>query len=92
MADQAELFDPIALLEALERAHLNYVVIGAFARVVRGTGEVTDGLDVTPSMREDNASRLQKALTDLQAVRVDGKPLDLSNRPRPRDRAANARR
>ena len=80
MADQAEPFDPFAILEALERARLNYVVIGAFARVVRGSGEVTDGLDVAPSMREDNASRLQKALIDLQALRVDGKPLDLSDR------------
>ena len=70
MADQGESFDPIALLEALERAHLNYVVIGAFARVVRGSGELTEGLDVTPSMREDNTSRLQKALIDLQAVRA----------------------
>jgi hypothetical protein len=78
VADQAEAFDPISLLEALECARVNLVVIGAFARVARGTGEVTDGLDVIPSLREDNASRLQKALAELQAVRVDGKPLDLS--------------
>jgi hypothetical protein len=83
VADQAEQFDPIAILEALERADVNYVVIGAFARVARGSGEVTEGLDVTPSMREDNASRLQRALTDLRAVRVDGEFLDLSKRPGP---------
>ena len=29
-------------------------------------------------MREDNLSRLEKALADLDARRVDGKPLDLS--------------
>jgi hypothetical protein len=47
--------------------------------VIHGTGEVTHGLDVTPSMREDNLARLQKALDDLQASRRDGKPLNLAD-------------
>jgi len=29
-------------------------------------------MDVTPSMREDNLARLEHALTDLEARRVDG--------------------
>jgi hypothetical protein len=40
---------------------VSFVVIGAFARVIHGTGELTDGIDITPSLREDNLSRLEKA-------------------------------
>jgi hypothetical protein len=79
VAKRASAFDPYELLGALKNANVNFVVIGAFARVIHGTGEVTDGLDITPSMREDNVSRLKKALDDLEAVRVDGRPLDLSD-------------
>ena len=67
----------------LQRQGVSFVVIGAFARVVQGTRELTDNLDITPSMREDNLSRLVRALEDLQARRVDGKPLDLRKPDRP---------
>jgi hypothetical protein len=78
VANRAPSFDPYELLRVLQARHVSSVVIGAFARVVHGTAEVTDGLDITPSMREDNLARLQKALDDLEAGRVDGKPLDLT--------------
>ncbi len=78
MADRASAFDPYTLLAALQARGVSFVVIGAFARVIHGTGEVTDGLDVTPSMREENLSRLAKALEDLDARRTDGKELDLA--------------
>jgi len=77
------MFDPYELLGALQRRHVNFVVIGAFARVIHGTGEVTEGIDITPSMREDNVSRLEKALADLDASRVDGKPLDVADTREP---------
>jgi hypothetical protein len=76
VADQASSFDPYALLAALQARGVSFVVIGAFARVIHGTGELTDGLDVTPSMREENLSRLAKALDDLDARRRDRKQLD----------------
>ena len=38
-------FDPYATLEALEGRRVAYVLIGAFARVVQGTEELTRGLD-----------------------------------------------
>ena len=79
MADRGSPFDPYALLAALQARRVSFVVIGAFARVIRGTGEVTEGLDITPSRRQDNVSRLQKALSDLRAERVDGKPLDIGS-------------
>lgn len=78
MAERASaVFDPNELLAALQARTVSFVVIGAFARVIHGTGELTDGLDITPSMREENLARLAKALADLDAHRVDGKKLDL---------------
>jgi hypothetical protein len=60
-------FDPYALLEALERERASYVVIGAFARVVHGSAETTRGLDVVPSLRDENLRRVGRALDDLDA-------------------------
>lgn len=79
MANRASSFDPYELLGVLQQRHVSFVVVGAFARVIHGTGEVTGGLDVTPSMRDDNLARLQKALADLEAARDDGKPLDFAD-------------
>jgi len=70
-------FDPYATLEALEGRGVAYVLIGAFARVVQGTEELTRGLDLAPSLHGDNLKRLALALNDLEAVRVDGQPIAL---------------
>jgi hypothetical protein len=79
VAEPAPAFDPYELLAALQDRRVSFVVIGAFARVIHGTAEVTDGLDIAPSMRRDNVSRLARALGDLEAERADGKPLELEN-------------
>jgi len=71
------VLDPYELLGALQARSVSFVVIGAFARVVHGTRELTDGVDITPSTREENLARLEKALEDLDARRADGRPLDL---------------
>ena len=60
-------FDPYALLAALDRERVSYVVVGGFARVVHGSGETTAGLDVAPSLREENLRRLGRALEQLEA-------------------------
>jgi hypothetical protein len=70
------VFDPYELLGALQGRNVAFVVIGAFARVVRGTRELTKGVDITPAMREGNLVRLDAALDDLAARRADGKPLE----------------
>ena len=70
-------FDPYAILAALERERVSYVVIGAFARVVQGADEITDGVDIAPSLREENLRRLSRALEALGASRVDAKALKL---------------
>ena len=76
MADRLP-FDPYAILAALERRRVSYIVIGAFARVVQGAEEITHGTDVVPSIRAENLRRLGLALEDLDAVRVDGEQVDL---------------
>ena len=80
-----DLFDPYALLHALESQHVTYVIVGGLGRVLHGSDELTDGLDVVPSMREENLRRLGLALEDLNARRPDGKRLlferDLPRQP-----------
>ena len=67
-------FDPYALLKALERQRVTYVLIGGLGRVLHGSGEVTDGVDIVPSTRKENLRRLGLALEELNARRPDGKP------------------
>ncbi len=77
------VFDPYELLAALQARNVSFVVIGAFARVVHGSRELTDGIDITPAMREENLQALERALEDLDARRADGKPLNISRLPGP---------
>ncbi len=84
MAEQGR-FDPYALLEALERHRVAYVVVGALGRVLHGSGELTDGLDICPSLNAESVRRLGLALDDLHARNRDGRPAvverDLVGRP-----------
>jgi hypothetical protein len=70
------VFDPYALLEALAQERVSYVVVGAFARVVLGSAETTDGIDIVPSLREENVRRLGRVLDRLEARGPDRKPID----------------
>lgn len=85
MAKDTDRFDPYALLEAFERHRVSYVTVGALGRVLHGSGEVTDGLDICPSLQEENLRRLDLALEDLNARTRDRKPAraerDLVGRP-----------
>ncbi len=79
-----EPFDPIAVLRALDRRRVAYIVIGGLGRVIQGSPEVTDGTDVVPSLREENLRKLALALEDVNARRRDGKRLtadDLAGEP-----------
>jgi hypothetical protein len=63
-----------AILQALERHEVQYVVIGGAAAQARGWTEETDDLDVTPERSEGNLSRLAAAVEELDAgFRVDEK-------------------
>jgi hypothetical protein len=67
VARRDEPFEPRAILAALERNYVAYVLIGGLARVIRGADELTRGVDVCPSLRPDNLERLARALADLEA-------------------------
>ena len=66
-------FDPRAILAGLERNYVDYVLIGGLARVVRGTDEVTTGVDICPSFARDNLARLGRAIDELEGRGPDRK-------------------
>ena len=73
-------FDPIGIFKTLDRARVSYIVIGGLARVLQGTDELTNGVDIVPAMREENLRRLDVALEELKARRRGGrKPLALAD-------------
>ena len=69
--------DPYAILAALERHRVTYILIGSFARVVRGAEELPDGVDLVVPQRPETFRRLEQALGDLGATPADGKTLTL---------------
>jgi hypothetical protein len=73
----ADPFDPIAVLQALDQRRVSYVVVGALARVIQGSDELTDGIDIVPAMKDENIRQLELALTDLEARRADGSAISL---------------
>lgn len=77
MSASRQPFDPYAILTALERKRVAYILVGGFARVIQGTDELTHGLDLTPSLRAENLRRLGLALAELDAERVDDRTLAL---------------
>ena len=73
-------FDPYAILEELDRVKIGFVLVGGLARVIHGSDELTDGLDIAPvpepgEPRAGSAGRSRS----LNARRVDGQPLDVSD-------------
>jgi hypothetical protein len=68
-----EPFDPIAIFQALDAERVAYVVIGALGRVIQGSDELTDGVDIVPSTRDENLRRLGVALEALHARKAHGK-------------------
>jgi hypothetical protein len=73
---EEEVFDPRGVLAALDRNRVGYVVIGGLARVLQGTDEITNGVDVCPALRPaENLERLSRALEELEAQRTDRRRL-----------------
>ena len=70
-------FDPYPILQALEREHGNNILIGGLARVLRGSDELTYGLDPTPRPRPENLRRLEAALASIGARPVRGGEVSL---------------
>jgi hypothetical protein len=70
-------FDPYAILEVLERERVTYILVGALARVLEGSDELTRGVDLTPPTRPENLRRLESALRELDARATNGEALSL---------------
>jgi len=60
-------FDPVPLLEALQRRGVDFVVVGAAAAVTQGSPLPTYDLDITPARDRPNIDRIVSALVDLDA-------------------------
>jgi hypothetical protein len=69
-------FDPAAIAAALNRHHVRYVIIGAFAAIAqRAPIPATRDIDITPDASPENLTRLSRALTDLGArIRTEAEP------------------
>jgi hypothetical protein len=61
------------MLAAVDRHRVSYVLIGGFARILQGTEELTNGLDLAPSLRAENVRRVTLALEDLDARLPNGR-------------------
>ncbi len=70
-------FDPGSILASLQSNAVAYAMIGGLARVLRGADEVTSGVDICPSLLPDNLVRLEKALAEMHAARLDDEELAL---------------
>ena len=75
VTDSRGPFDPYEIFSALEAERIAYVVVGAFARVVHGSGETTHGIDISPSLREEDLRRLARVLDELGGHGRDGEPI-----------------
>jgi hypothetical protein len=68
--------DPAAIVAAMNRNRVRYVIIGAFAAIAQQAPiPATRAIDFTPEASHENLARLSLALTDLDArIRTDAAP------------------
>jgi len=75
VAEERPPFDPVGLLGTLQRHQVSYIVVGGLGRVLQGADEITRGVDIVPSTKGGNLERLDEALRDLNARRLDGREI-----------------
>jgi hypothetical protein len=81
-AQEPPELDAVAIVSALNRHSVRYVVIGAFAAIVQQAPIApTRDIDLTPDDSKDNLKKLSAALKELNArirtdVSADGLPFD----------------
>ena len=74
MSDRVR-FSPLELFEALDRAGVEYVVIGGLAATLHGSPLRTNDADISPARTAANADRLAAALAALGAkLRTTAEP------------------
>jgi hypothetical protein len=70
------VFDPVRICLILREEDVEFVVLGGFAAVVRGSSLPTKDIDVIPSRDRTNLDRLGRALTRMNAmIRISGDPV-----------------
>lgn len=70
------MFDPVRICSILNEEGVDYVVVGGFAAVVRGSSLPTRDIDIVPSRSAENLDRLGRALHRMSAqIRTDGDPV-----------------
>lgn len=74
--DSRPEFNPSAILEALIRHGVDFVLIGGMAAVVRGSARPSFDVDIAYGRDRENLERLVTALRDLKA-RLRGAPKDV---------------
>lgn len=73
------MFDPVRICAILNEEGVDYVIVGGFAAVVRGSTLPTRDIDIVPSRSPDNLDRLGRALVRMGAqIRTDGDPVPTS--------------
>ena len=82
----APALDALAMIEALDRHGVDYVLVGGLAATLYGAVRLTTDMDVVPDWTQPNRARLAAALKELHAqLRVPGQketvpfPLDASS-------------
>lgn len=70
------MFDPVRICSILLEEQVEFVVLGGFAAIVRGSSLPTKDIDIVPSRDRSNLDRLGRALTRMNAkIRVSGDPV-----------------
>ena len=70
------MFDPVRICTILREEEVEFVVLGGFAAIVRGSSLPTRDIDVIPSRDQSNLDRLGRALTRMNAkIRMSGDPV-----------------
>ena len=75
-AREAPEFAPAAILEALARHQVDFVLVGGVAAMVRGSARPSFDLDIAYARGRDNLERLAAARAELDA-RLRGAPEDV---------------
>ncbi len=60
--------EPERLLQELQDGGVQYVLIGGFAALLRGSPDVTEDVDITPLRETSNLTRLAEVLRGIDAV------------------------
>lgn len=60
-------FNPEAILRALAKHNVDYIVVGGIAGVLHGSPMSTNDVDIVPALKKSNLDALAGALNELNA-------------------------